>query len=176
MKQTLMLTILLLLIAFVSAQENDYGKVSGDTLVLKNGATFIKGQKIKLGYGSNGAKGFEFIHLSPYSIAGPVKLTSNWANYSMTVKKFEFQGTKRAGKKFFLVLAGGNLSPYWCDIVAAIEQGEVQVPGINDKKEESKSNNTSVADELKKIKDLYDSGGLTKEEYEAAKKKLLDKM
>jgi hypothetical protein len=33
-----------------------------------------------------------------------------------------------------------------------------------------------VADEIKKLKELHDSGVLTKEEYESQKKKLLEKM
>jgi hypothetical protein len=161
---------------FVSGQQNEYGHISGDTLILNTGARFVKGEKIRLGYGANGAKGFEFIYLSPMSIAGPLKLTSNWANTTMVIKRFELHGTKRLGKKFYIILGGGNLSPYWCDIVAAIEQREIFAPGINDKVGTSAITQSSVTDELKKLKDLYDSGALTKEEYEAAKKKILDKM
>ena len=39
---------------------------------------------------------------------------------------------------------------------------------------QQKSNTNSLADELKKLKELFDSKALTQEEYEAAKKKLLN--
>jgi len=40
--------------------------------------------------------------------------------------------------------------------------------------EKSKSSETSVADEIKKFKDLLDSGAITEEEFENTKKKLLN--
>lgn len=46
---------------------------------------------------------------------------------------------------------------------------------INEPKATPASATTSLADELKKLKDLLDAGALTQEEYDAAKKKLLEK-
>jgi len=90
----------------------------------------------------------------------------------MTVKDFKFEGTKHQGKKFYL--KGGNLSPYWADVVAAVEQKEIVVPGVNDKSAgQVTASVTSLADELAKLKKLYTDSTLTKEEYEAAKKKLI---
>jgi hypothetical protein len=74
------------------------------------------------------------------------------------------------------------LSRYVIDIENAIEAKELDVPkeyAIAEKKPEAPSvtvkQEISVADELTKLKKLYDDGVLTKEEYEAQKKKLLDK-
>lgn len=161
-----------------NAQENEDGKIVKDTLLLKSGAKFAIGEKIQLGYGSNASKGFEFIYVSPYSWAGAgQKLPSNWAKLTLVIKKFEFAGSKKQGKKFYIVLGGGNIANYWCDIVPAMEQKEVIVKGINDA---AVSNTTaapastpSLADELKKLKDLHDAKAITDKEYEAAKKKLL---
>lgn len=164
----------------VFAQQNDEGKVINDTLFLNNGAKFVKGEKVQLGYGSNAFKDFEFVYLSPLSIAGKQKLPSSWGNKTMVIKRFELWGTKRTGKQFYLILGGGNLSPYWADIKSAMDNGEIIVMGINDKETISRKNSpaaapASIADEITKLKKLYDDGTLTKEEYEAQKKKLLDK-
>lgn len=85
----------------------------------------------------------------------------------------------KTGKKWYIVLGGGNIVNYWCDIWPAMETGEVVVEGINDGKENEKDEKpdgqpASVADELAKLKKLYDDGVLTKEEFEAQKKKLLE--
>lgn len=158
-------------------QENEKGKLSGDTLSLKNGAKFYVGQKMKIGFGAGANKNFEFIYLSPWSIAGPQKLGSAWANHEMLIKSFKFEGTKKTGKSFYIVLGGGNLSPYWCEIASAMETGEVVVAGVNDRQTlAGPAATTSPADELKKLKDLYDSGALTKDEYDSAKKKVIAKM
>ena len=88
------------------------------------------------------------------------------------------EGSKKQGKKFYIVLGGGNIANYWCDIVPAMEQKEVIVKGINDPSSPANSGaaaatTPSLADELKKLKDLHDAKALTDKEYEAAKKKLL---
>jgi hypothetical protein len=160
-------------------QTNDFGRLSGDTLILNNGAKFIEGEKIHTGVGSNGSKGFEFIYTSPMSISGIIKLGSGWSNSTMVIKGFKNYGRKKTGYKFYIILGGGNIVNYWCDITPAIDNGEVIVEGVNDKatlnKKNSSGSEISVADELAKLKKLYDDGTLTKDEYETQKKKLLDK-
>ncbi|MBS1933616.1 MAG: SHOCT domain-containing protein [Bacteroidetes bacterium] len=54
----------------------------------------------------------------------------------------------------------------------AIESGELIVPAEL-KVKSTATNSTSVADEIVKLKKLLDDGTITKEEFEAAKKKLL---
>lgn len=90
----------------------------------------------------------------------------------MTVKSFEFTGSKRTGRKFYVVAKGGNLSPYWIDIVAALEQKEV----ISDvvKPTAAPKNTIDLADQIKKLKELKDAGALTQEQYDAAVKKLVN--
>lgn len=181
MKKSIIALAMLSLPFLAQSQENDFGKLIKDTLELKNGARFVVGQKVKFGYGSGANKTFEFVHLSPWSIAGPIKLTPQWANHEMEIKNFKLEGSKKTGKTFIIVLGGGNLSPYWCEVIAAMDNGEVIVEGVNDKKTAAvpatvTAATPSSADELKKLKDLYDSGTLTKDEYDAAKKKVLDKM
>jgi hypothetical protein len=65
------------------------------------------------------------------------------------------------------------------DVENAITFGELIVPVEFRPKKESVvvevKQQTSVADELKKLKALLDDGTLTQEEYDAQKKKLLEK-
>ncbi|SEW21085.1 Short C-terminal domain-containing protein [Chitinophaga sp. YR573] len=169
-----LLLAVLLLPAFAVAQSNEFGKIENDTLYLSTGEKYWKGKEVRLGYGSNGAKGFEFITLSPWSLAGPVPLGSSWANLKMTVKDFQLTGTKRTGKKFFVVAKGGNLSPYWIDIVSALNQKEV----ASDAPKEIIAAATTttppdLAEQIKKLKELKDSGVLTEDQYNAALKKVI---
>ncbi len=178
------LTLFAMLLACASFAQLPFGKMVGDTLVMDNGAKFYEGQKLQLGYGSNGDKGFEFIYISPtnWVTMGSTKrdkLESGWANNTLQVKKFKLQGTRRTGKKWYIVVGGGNIVNYWCDIWPAMETGEVIVQGINDKNTLAKAEDpapqkVSVADEIAKLKKLYDEGALTKEEFEAQKRKLLE--
>ncbi len=156
------------------AQESPDGKIVKDTLFLSSGAKFVIGDQVKLGYGSNPRHDFQFITLSPWSIAGPLPLGSAWNGHTVTVKDFKLEGTKRQGKKFYLVMKGGNLSLYWADITAAVEMKEIIVTGVNDRSTTAvASTQLSLADELAKLKKLYADSTITKEEYEAGKKKLL---
>ncbi len=145
-----------------------------DTLFVGE-AKYYEGYKIKLGMGSNVAtKEFNFIYTSPLSIAGKMYLGSSLAGFQMEVKKIKKYGSKKLGDKYYLVLAGGNIVNYWCEIESALQSGEV----IDDriiKNDQSKPESTSLADELSKLKKLYDDGTITKEEFEEAKKKLLEK-
>lgn len=62
------------------------------------------------------------------------------------------------------------------DFEQKLKEAVSKVSGIKPepKKESAKSETLSVADELTKLKKLYDEGVLTKEEFEAQKKKLLN--
>ena len=158
----LMLVLLFIPVAGL-AQSNEFGRVEHDTLYLNSGEKYWKGKEVRLGYGSNDAKGFEFITFNPWSLAGARPLESSWANLKMVVKGFKLDGTKRSGKKLYLVTKGGNPATYWIDIVSALYQKEVvsDIPITN------------LADQIKKLKDLKDNGALTEEQYNAALKKVI---
>lgn len=163
--------IFLILLPFFSLSQTRY---EGGTLYLSNGCSYKEGMEIRLGMGSNVAtKGFNFIYTSPMSIAGQIFLPSSWAGLKMTVKNIKEYGLKKTGKKFYLVLGGGNIVNYWCEIESALNTGEVIDPNMK-KPAPTGTAPTSVADELAKLKKLYDDGVLTKDEYEVAKKKLLN--
>lgn len=160
--------------------KNDYAYTIGDTLFMNDGNRFVVGENLKLGYGSNPRKDFQFINISPASwatiMAGPkiVSLGSGWANLEMTIKDFKLWGTKKQGKKWYIILGGGNIANYACEIREALDFGEVRT-ALNDSKKQNNTNNSdlSIADELKKLKELLDSGIITQEEFDAQKAKLL---
>jgi hypothetical protein len=151
-------------------------KIKGDTLFLSNGLEFAIGQDLHFGLGSNMAtRDFNYIYTSPLNAFAPAyKLGSAWANRQMRIKDFKRTYTKRTGEKYYIILGGGNIVPYWCEIEPALQAKEVIVNGFNDKDAATNLTPVSVADELSKLKKLYDDSVLTKEEYEAQKKKLLD--
>lgn len=176
MKRLLLLLLISPILTFAQKKvENEFGKIVNDTLFLNNGAKFIVGEKVKLGYGVNSRKEFEFIYTSPLGLAGKVNLGNTWAGHSFVIKGFKNMGMKKTGHKFYLILGGGNITNYWCDVVPAIDHKEIVVAGINDKDGDYGGSETSIADELKKLKNLLDDGAITNDEYESQKKKLLDK-
>src|SRR5689334_21656530 len=88
------------------------------------------------------------------------------------VVRVEKRGDKKHGYKYFAVI-NESLIRYEIDVDNAISTGELAVPETHKPKKNESTSTASLADELKKLKDLYDSGASTKEEYDAAKKKVL---
>ncbi len=171
------LVFMLLISSTCAAQETPATtRISHDTLYLANGLTFVVGDDLHFGLGSNAAtKGFNFVYTSPMSLSGQLFLDAGWAGRKMKIKNFKKLGTRRTGDKFYIILGGGNIVNYWCEIDQALSQGEVVDDRIQKDPTPVVTVNqpTSVADEIAKLKKLYDDGVLTKEEFEAQKKKLL---
>jgi len=96
---------------------------------------------------------FEFIYLSPWSIAGPQKTWKFLGKITKwSLKIFQTWRKEKKSARCLSRFRGGNLSPYWCDILAAIDNGEVLVTGVNDKKYQASSSSSSPTDELKNSK------------------------
>lgn len=143
----------------------------------KNGITYHVNDTVRLGRGS--ATNGEFLYLQLSGWAGALGYDQNkgpdqnnigrrYANTAVIIKSIKTYKVKGIAKVFFMV-GGGNISNYSLTIDDAIDVCEVK-PCPNLKEEKS---TISVADELTKLKKLYDDGVLTKEEYESQKKKLL---
>lgn len=166
--------------------------VEANGYVTPVGYTVKAGDELILGKGTLPNKFFAFIYQSPtgyfsettLDASNRKSLTSAFAGKKVKVKRLQSYGTKRTGYNVVAVVGAGGIVNYWIELDQAIEAGEVIVPepyasklDINKKNNPVviQQNNVSVADEIKKLKALYDSGVLTKEEYESQKKKLLDK-
>jgi hypothetical protein len=169
-----------------SSQELEYPKLAGDTLVYKPGLYFIKGEKVKMGTGGMPDGDFKYIRRSATSLfqysstTGYQGLANSANSLPRTSSGLEFKivridkrGSKKNGYIYYPIINVGAIR-FEIDVENAIKAGEIVVP--DEFKPKSNQPQNSIADELKKLKELYDSGGLTKEEYENAKKKLLEKM
>jgi len=79
----------------------------------------------------------------------------------------------RGAKKVIFIVGGGNISNYWLYIEDAIQSCEIK-DCIERKQQVVIQQQTTPADELLKYKKLLDDGAITKEEYDAQKKKILN--
>jgi hypothetical protein len=120
------------------------------------------------------------------------------ANKTFVVVNLKREGNKKTGYTYFPVIAEpvdglieskrstGALgsSRYIIQYESALNSGELIYPGKTVKNSNSQTvevkitqekSSSSLADELKKLKELFDAGVLSKAEFEEAKKKLLSK-
>lgn len=189
MKKLFILSFLVYGIAF--SQENE---LRNDTLFLAKGGFLVEGQNIKLGKGSKDNGDFRHIEVSSTSMMRQVNTTNNgfsssrvntqeanalsneYNNLEGKIIRFDKRGTKKTGFKYMPILGIGLPQRYQVDIDNAIQAGEVLVDGYKlEKKEYTQTSDFSIADELKKLKDLMDQGILTEEEFNLQKEKLLNK-
>ncbi|HTE31328.1 MAG TPA: hypothetical protein VK666_13195 [Chryseolinea sp.] len=126
-----LLTAFLFLFSNVSfSQVAVNGRTSNDSLILENGAVFIKGSSVSIGKGSKGDGSYSFLFVAPKKMLGmvsmPIPLTAGWAGYKMKVTDFKKSGTATMGYKYYLVLSTGTKNgKYWCDPVLATESKEI---------------------------------------------------
>jgi hypothetical protein len=168
---------------FESRKEAD-NRIQDGKFTTSIGWTIKEGDEIKLGKGSMPDKTFAFITESPnvltynqYTDYNNSKLQHTYNGRGAKIAKLYVGGNKKTGFYITATIKVGQLSRYMLDIENAIEAGEIEKPAefaTQVKKEQQTATSASLGDELKKLKDLLDSGALTKEEYEAAKKKLLN--
>lgn len=171
-----------------STSNPSQSQLKGDTLFTQSGYKVIDGVKLKLGTGSMPDGDFKFIRRNAGSLFNYTgnqaraneanALPRNNAGLEYKVIRIDKRGTKKHGYVYYPIINVGMIR-YEIDIDNAIATGEIAVPDEFKPKKESPvvvvKNEVSVADELTKLKKLYDDGVLTKEEYEAQKKKLLEK-
>ncbi|GAB3703219.1 hypothetical protein GCM10027592_32960 [Spirosoma flavus] len=138
------------------------------------------GDTLYFGKASQPNKQFGFIYEMPRYVNGQQTyryLPSDYAGRRGIVKDLTQNGTKRQGFKMSAEIGVGMLVRYYADLDNAIEAGEVlPPPNLRNVTPSAKAatGTVSVADELIKLKQLLDAGALTKDEYEAQKKKLLN--
>lgn len=184
------------------AQENKDGKMQNDILYLNNGVMLRKGSTLRLNGPLGEDSHFKYIFHAPDNLFDDMKGTTDkaaepyYASKDVTVRKIRYVGDKKEGSdgKWMVRLRTGDKTDFLCDIVLALNSGEIspmqseyiapsqvnyeQKPPQPTEiaKEPVKVEGTSigVADEILKLKKLMDEGVITKEEFEAQKKKLLE--
>jgi len=195
MKKTFLLLATLIFLTKTFSQDNDstLPKIVKDTLFTTSGYKIVVGQDINLGTGSTPDGDFKFIRRNSTGFGTMMVMTDNnsynksqlslprnMAGHKGKVVKIVTRGNKKIGKTYEPLVTFGS-GRYEIDVDNAIATGEIVVP--DEFKPKPKTTTTvvevkqqvSVADELTKLKKLYDDGVLTKDEYEAQKKKLLEK-
>lgn len=148
-----------------------------------NGVTYHVGDTLRLGLGSKADGSFLYIEdkgplggLGAFGNLGPGRnqparsLPKDYANVGAVIKSITKSSANGVQKYIFSVNPGGPMryTVYIDDAIAACE-----VKPCKSDASASAATTGSVADEIKKLKALLDSGAITKSEYDAQKKKLL---
>ena len=179
--------------AFSQDNDNTLPKFVDDTLFTMSGYKIVVGQEINLGTGSTPDGDFKFIRRNSSGFGTMMVMTDNnaynkselslprtMAGHKGKVVKIVTRGNKKIGITYEPLVTFGS-GRYEIDVDNAIAVGEIVVP--DEFKPKPKTATTivevkqpiSVADELMKLKKLYDDSVLTKDEFEAQKEKLLEK-
>lgn len=150
-------------------------------IVTGSGWTIRAGDVVKLGKGSLPNGNFRYAKNDGWQTAVTVKSPDVSVNPDQTIidksynyKQVTVDGIKGNNTLVIKTAAGGRMH---IEVEEAIAAGELLVSQTDKVVEKTIIQETSgsVADELAKLKKLYDEGAITKKEYEAQKKKLLSK-
>jgi len=153
------------------------------------GWTLKEGDIITLGKGTMPNRTFAFIYQSPVGWTSMSTmdmqisknyLRSNLAGKTAKIKDIMPIGSRKPGYTIIAKIGLGEMVNYWVEIDNALDAGEIVPPKeFADKMPKNAPAHTvivnqgSVADELKKLKELLDAGAITQDEYETQKKKIL---
>jgi len=172
---------------------NSVRKKLMDGYTTQIGWTIKEGDTLLLGKPGNYNKNFAFIYqsqaswatmdLNPNTIPTKRYLQSRLSGRTGYVKNIIPIGARRPGYTIIAVIGIGEMVNYWVEIDNALDAGELLPPSkFADKLSKSAqaaqtvviTQKTSVADELKKLKELLDQGVISQEEFDTQKKKLLE--
>lgn len=168
------LILLTLLVAYFSSYSQHGRKFIKGPITIFDTLKVDKGDIIQLGQGSNANKNFIYVHDFENETA-----PNTYANKKFEILQLKVTEDKINGKEYYAIFLG-DLFRYEIDLTNAIKFGEIiAINNVKINQPGTQSVNViqpkqSVADELLKLKKLYDAGVLTKDEYEAQKKKLLE--
>lgn len=170
MKRILLAT--LLLFPLLTKAQGLFGGTTVTEYKASNGITYHVGDTVKLGRGTK--PDGSFLYLEDHGLIPNPRSTrtlpKEFANATATVKSIRKIKVNGADKYMFSVNPGGPMR-YTVFIDDAIEACEIKPCKSTDSAAPATAG--SVADEIKKLKALLDSGAITKAEYDAQKKKLL---
>jgi hypothetical protein len=182
-------TVLLFTVSFFGMCYSQTNPVfENDTLKTSTGFKVYEGLDLKIGTGSMNDGDFKFIRtnassLFNYSSTAGYQGLANQANsfkrsnsgLSFKVKKVMPRGNKKNGFVYYAKIGNGMIN-YEIDLENAIRSGEILVPEEFMPKQKSENQNSETKyDQLRKIKELKDSGVLSEEEYQKEKDKIMEK-
>lgn len=162
MKKIILL--LLLVTGFVNGQERilEY-KAS-------NNITYKVGDTIQLGRGSGMQGTFVYLKMAGWAAGSATQIGSAYGGLNVNIKKIK-KLTFKGGEKIYFTVGGGNITNYSLEIEEAIASCEVK---NCTNPQTTVISQSDKYDKLKKLKELFDNGTLTQEEYDSEKKKLLN--
>jgi len=174
------LALVFLFCPLITSAQETLPRFENDTLYTSSGYKIYKGQVLQLATGTaeNGKK-FQFVK---FENGGNHLPSSTYKNTSITVKKLSDYkitglGNRYIGIKGTLTYKDGSKTGVGIDINfdRAINNydglpGEIIVP-----EEFRNKKPAGLAGEIERLYNLYKEGALTKEEFEALKKKLIEK-
>lgn len=161
-------------------QEENKNNSPSDSIVHRSGYVFRKGDNVKMGIGTLMNGDFKFVRVSSQSLLWSQNdsqnaLPARYAGLNGEIASISQRGSKKRGFTYYLIMKFGLPGRYEIDIESALAAGEILLPDQYMPNKKSSNSTLSTADELLKLKKLLDDGILTKEEFEAEKKKLLQK-
>ena len=190
---------ILLLCPLLSAAQKTLPRFENDTVYTSSGYKIYKGQILHLANGTSDAGYFRFIKFHSSMVRTDTYTLQNGTIVVNKLKSYKNSGLDDYNIRLFGTATYKDGKVGEVDILMnfekAIESVAGQMPELIVPQEfknkrvdiapiaETKKENTPpgdikkllVADEIKKLFDLYKQGALTKEEYEAQKKKLLER-
>ncbi len=198
------LLFLLLLSPLLSSAQNNIPRFENDTLYTSGGYKIYKGQNLQFAGGTSAAGYFKFLKFHSGMARTDTYILQHSTLLVDKVKNFKYSGndnynirisgtaTLKDGKKipvdftmdfekastgFDGLAAELTLPEANSRILTATADIRKQPVPTESQKEKAPADikKILVADEIKKLFDLYKAGALTKEEYEAQKKKLLER-
>ena len=159
----------------LASQAQIVGK-SVPTYTTKAGTTVQKGDTLRLGRGTLPTGEFQFIYVPANALLGSpqVNFSSQLNNLFVVVKDLRLQHSKMYGDKTVAVIKANTINGC-VDLDGAEQAGEIITANTRKTAVSAAGGSPAVstADELAKLKKLYDEKVLTKQEYEAQKAKLL---
>jgi len=195
----------LLLSPFLSTAQNNLPRFENDTLTTSGGYKIYKGQTLHLAIGTSAAGYFTFIKFHPSLGKNNTYSLQNSSIVVSKLKNYKYSGADNNSIRVTGILTYKDGKQEETDVVMNFERAtqdydgqpaELNVPEalkrkptetVREEKKQAITVETKkqtapddlrkllVADEIKKLFDLYKTGALSKEEYEAQKKKLLDR-
>jgi hypothetical protein len=159
-------------------------KIEGSQYTTSTGWVIKEGDTIRLGKGTMPDKTFAFITEMPSVLTVQTnvdysknKLGNAYNDRNAIVHNLFVFGSRKTGFYIVAKIKVGQATRYGIDIENAIEAKELHVPDQFAAKDNASASApaSSKADELKKLKELLDSGALNQDEYDAEKKKILDR-
>lgn len=136
-----------------------------------NGVLYKVEDSIKLGRGSGENGNFVYFSTGGWAYAANGGETAGYLNHTFAGTTVNIKKIKKVQEKIVFIVGAGGVTNYNLIIEDAIATCEIE----NCNKNNTNTQEPSKLDELKKLKELFDSGVLTQEEFDSEKKKILEK-